>query len=394
MAKSDVLERARELKPQLVALRRAIHRFPELGFEVRRTADLVAQTLYHLGIEFQMGVGKTGVVATIGETPGPVIALRADMDALPIQEVSEVSYASEVPGVMHACGHDAHTAMLLGAAMLLHEMKFDGQIRLLFQPSEEAVDSENKSGAQRMLEDGALKGVNAAVALHVDGRFDAGKISITHGPATAAVDTFQATIVGHGGHGAYPHTTTDPIWLTTQVLNALYSIPSRHVNPASPVVVTVGQVHGGTASNVIPDRVFIEGTLRSYTDDVRGKIVEEVKRALEMVRAFGGTYDLSVGHGYPSTMNAPGVAEVVKEAGLVLLGDEGLSPWQQGMGGEDFSFVTREVPSAFFRLGVRQPGGPVKHLHTANFDIDEDALPIGSAVLAQAALWLLVQQHE
>ncbi|MEK6575327.1 MAG: amidohydrolase, partial [Chloroflexota bacterium] len=229
-----MLAKAQAIKPRIVELRRAIHRNPELGFDVFKTAELVARTLGELGVECQTGVGKTGVVGYIGDGDGPVVAIRADMDALPIQEINQVEYASQVPGKMHACGHDAHTAMLLGAAMLLTKERIAGQIRLIFQPSEEIADAEGISGAPRMIDDGALKGVDAVIALHVDGTLDAGTIAVEDGKVAAAVDSFRAHIIGAGGHGAHPDKTIDPIWLTTQVLNAMYAVPSRRIDPFQP----------------------------------------------------------------------------------------------------------------------------------------------------------------
>ena len=275
-----MLTQAQEIKPFLVQLRRAIHRQPELGFDVFKTADLVARTLRELGVEAQTGVGKTGVVGYLGDGDGPVIAIRADMDALPIQEINQVEYKSEVPGKMHACGHDAHTAMLLGAARLLSQMKLRGQVRLLFQPSEEDFDAEGVSGAPRMIADGALQGVDRVIALHVDGALEAGTIGLEAGQVAAAVDTFKAQVLGRGGHGARPHKALDPIWLATQVLNALYAVPSRRVDPFAPKVLTVGIVQAGTAENVIPESVYIEGTLRSMDDDTRALLVAEVERCL------------------------------------------------------------------------------------------------------------------
>src|SRR5574341_627761 len=212
------------------------HRQPELSFAVHGTAELVAAVLAELGLKVQTGVGKTGVVGYLGKGEGPLIALRADMDALPIQEENDVEYASQVPGRMHACGHDAHTAMLLGAATLLSRQDLPGQIRFLFQPSEEASDAEGVSGAPRMIADGALDGVDVVIALHVDGTLETGHICAGDGWVGAAVDTFRAHVIGHGGHGAYPHQTVDPIWLASHVLNALYALPSRRIAPLEPCV--------------------------------------------------------------------------------------------------------------------------------------------------------------
>lgn len=381
-----MLDEALILKPQLVAWRRAIHRQPELGFDVYRTAELVVQTLTELGIEIQTGVGKTGVVARLGQGGGPVIAIRADMDALPIQEANPVEYASQVPGCMHACGHDAHTAMLLGVAALLSQEPFPGEVRLLFQPSEENFDEEGVSGAPRMIADGALEGVEAVIALHVDGTLETGSICVEDGAVAAAVDTFKAYVVGRGGHGAYPHQVVDPIWLSSLVLNTLYAIPSRQVAPLQPCVVSVGVVRGGSAENVIPDEIYLEGTLRSYADDVREALIQEVERAFAIARVFGGDYRLTIERGYPVNINDPEVSGWLREVGRGFLGDDHIRQAQKTMGAEDFGYMTQLSRGAMFRLGVKFPGAKPRFLHTATFDLDEDALAVGAAILAETAL--------
>ena len=384
-----LLAHAQELKPRLVELRRAIHRNPELGFDVYRTAELVARTLGELGLEVQTGVGKSGVVGYIGDGDGPVIGIRADMDALPILEANQVDYASQSPGKMHACGHDAHTAMLLGAATLLARDKLPGQVRLIFQPSEEIADAEGISGAPRMIEDGAIQGVDYVIALHVDGEIEAGQIAVRHGLASAAVDTFFANVIGHGGHGAHPNHTVDPFWLTAQVLNAMFAIPSRRVEPHEPSVLSIGVVRGGDASNVIPDSVYIEGTLRSKDPAVRQLLLHEVGHCLDVARALGGDYDLKIEIGYPPMINNESVVEVIRQAGVDLLGEQGIAEAMPTMGAEDFAYMLEAHPGAMFGLGVRRPGGERRYLHSPNFDLDENALPVGAAVLAETALRLM-----
>ena len=381
----DMLNEAQKLKEELISWRRRIHRQPELGFDVYQTAELVSRTLSDLGIEAQSGVGKTGVVAYLGDGEGPTIAIRADMDALPIQEANPVDYASQVPGCMHACGHDAHTAILLGVATLLCREDLPGQVRLIFQPSEEVADEEGISGAPRMIEDGALDGVDAVIALHVDGTLDTGDICIEDGWVGAAVDTFRADIIGKGGHAAYPHEVIDPIWLTSQVLNSLYAIPSRHVAPLEPSVVSVGVLQGGSADNVIPESVHLEGTLRSFADEVREQLIREVEAAMSLARTFGGDFRLDIERGYPATYNDPGVAGWLRHIGVDILGEEHVCSEQKTMGAEDFSFMTRLAKGAMLGLGVKPPGATARYLHTATFDLDEKALPIGAAILAETA---------
>jgi amidohydrolase len=380
-----MLAQAREIQEQLSQWRRTIHRQPELGFDVHRTAELVAAALTDMGIEVQTGVGKTGVVGYLGSGEGPVIAIRADMDALPIQEENEVDYASQVPGRMHACGHDAHTAMLLGAAALLSRSNPPGQVRFVFQPSEEAADKEGISGATRMIDDGALEGIDAIIALHVDGSLETGHICVGDGWVGAAVDTFRAHINGQGGHGAFPHQAVDPIWLTTQVLSALYALPSRRVAPLQPAVVSVGVIRGGSVDNVIPDSVYLEGTLRSFDDQVREQLIQEVEHALMITRAFDGDYHLEVERGYPPTYNHPQVVAWLRRVGGDLLGQERVCAEQKSMGAEDFSYMAKIAKGAMLRLGIKPPQADPRYLHTSTFDLDEEALPIGAAILAETA---------
>ncbi len=380
-----MLDEAQAIKEQLSQWRRTIHRRPELGFGVQRTAELVATVLAELGLDVQTGVGKTGVVGYLGKGSGPAFAIRADMDALPIQEENAVEYASQTSGCMHACGHDGHTAMALGAARLLSRRKLPGQVRFVFQPSEEAADAEGISGAPRMIADGVLEGVDVVITLHVDPAIETGQICVGEGRVGAAVDTFRAHILGRGAHGAYPHQAIDPIWLTAHVLNALYAIPSRRVAPLEPAVVSVGVIRGGSIDNVIPDTIYLEGTLRSFADDVREQLIHEVEIALAVTRALGGDYRLAIERGYPSTHNDPTVVGWLRGVGADLLGSDKVITTQKTMGAEDFSYMAQVAKGAMFRLGVRPPGGEARHLHTSTFDLDETALPIGAAILAETA---------
>jgi len=384
-----ILEQAQEMQPQITAWRRDIHMHPELSFQEFRTARLVADTLNTMGIEVTAGVGKTGVVARIGEGH-PVVGIRADMDALPIQETNDVPYASKTPGVMHACGHDAHTAMLLAVARLLAEKKDRpaGEIRLLFQPSEEDEDTEHKSGAVRMIEDGAMEGVDAVIALHVASGIPTGQIRIASGYNSASVDSFTATIIGEGGHGAYPHQTIDPIYISAQVINAIHGIRARRINPVRSAVISIGSVHAGEANNVIPNEVKMTGTIRSYDDETRHQLWAELERAFSISRALGGDYKLEISKGYPSQYNDPEVAALIRDISKEALGEEGLYPDEPGMGAEDFSYMTKLAPGAMFSLGAQYDNVKRPH-HSPIFDLDENAFPIGAAILAETACRLL-----
>ena len=383
---------AQQLSDQLVAWRRDIHMHPELSFQEGRTARLVADTLADLGIEAQTGVGKTGVVGYLGEGK-PVIGIRADMDALPIQETNDVPYRSQTPGVMHACGHDAHTAILLGVAKMLAAMpdRPPGQVRFLFQPSEEASDSEGKSGAPRMIEDGALDGVDAVIALHVASDLPAGRIMVEDGYSSANEDSFQITLTGTGGHGAYPHQTVDPVFILAQVLNAIQGIRARRVDPTRAAAISIGEIHAGAASNVIPSEVYISGTMRSFDDETRQQLRDELLSTLQVARALGGDFTLRLRPGYPSNYNAPEVAALMRASAAAIGGTEMVMEPEKGMGAEDFAYMTRCAPGAMFMLGAAVGDFSRPH-HTPVFNIDESVLPLGAAVLADVTCQLLVEK--
>lgn len=381
-----MLERAQELYPMLSHLRRTIHQNPELSFNEHKTAALVSETLTRLGVKHQTGVGKTGVVASLGNGKGRKIGIRADMDALPIQEQTAKAYASQNPGKMHACGHDSHTTVLMGVAMLLSEESFDGEIRLLFQPSEEAQDEEGHSGATRMIEDKAIDGLDAVISLHVDPSLESGKIGIKDGYVLANVDTVLAKVKGKGGHGAAPHLGRDPIFMTAPVLTALHGIVSRWVKPTEPAVVTVGRLAAGSVSNVIPNEVELDLTLRSASDEVRELLLKEVEAALSVAKALGGDYEMVIRRGYPALYNDPKVANWIRQTATELLGADNVVSGEMVMGGEDFSYMARANQGAMMRLGTWEKGTPQRFLHHSEFDMDEHAMPIGTAVMAETAL--------
>ncbi|CUS05150.2 putative enzyme [Candidatus Promineifilum breve] len=384
-----MLEKATALQGEMSRLRRIIHANPELSFREYQTAALVADTLAEIGgYTIRTQVGKTGVVADLGDS-GPLLAIRADMDALPILEANDAPYCSCNPGVMHACGHDAHTAILLGVAHLLRQSyaddKWAGRVRLLFQPSEEDVDENYISGATAMMNDGALAGVDAVIALHVSSDKPSGRFMFQDGPSLAAVDSFDAWIRGDGAHGAYPHTGSDPIFMLAPILTALYAIPSRRINPLYPSVVSVGQVSGGATTNVIPNEVLLRGTLRSLLPDVREQLWADVENALRLSEVMGGSYELEIVKGYPPMINDAEANGWMRQAAADLLGQDVVVNTQFGMGAEDFAYMTQQAKGAMFMLGAALPEGPARHHHTSIFDIDEAVLTSGAAVLAETA---------
>ncbi len=384
-----MLDKAKALHDELIRLRRDIHAHPELGFQEFRTAALVADTLTELGIDVKTGVGRTGVVGQIGTGDGPTIAIRADMDALPILQKSDAPYKSQNEGVMHACGHDSHTAMLLGAAHLLKQSLADGNwqgnVRFLFQPSEEAFDADGVSGATAMIADGALEGVDAVIALHVASDYPAGELRFQDGYSLANVDSFKAWVRGDGGHGAYPHTGSDPLHMLSIILPAIYAIPSRRINPLRGCVVSLGQVSGGAAPNVIPNEVYIQGTIRSYHDDVREQLWAEVENAFKLSEQMGGSYEFELAKGYPAMFNNEQVNEWLRDVAKEIGEETAVLNTEFGMGAEDFAYMTREAKGAMFMLGAAIDDGITRHHHTDIFDIDESVLPVGAAILAETA---------
>lgn len=390
---SGLREGAEEIGPGMVADRRDIHRHPELGYEERRTAALVAARLRELGLPVRVGVGGTGVIGLIrGRQPGKTVLLRADMDALPILEENQTSYVSTTPGVMHACGHDAHTAILLGVARLLVERQEEirGTVKLMFQPAEEGG-----AGAQRMIDDGVLDDppVDAAFGLHVDAERYVGQIAVRSGPSMASADRFTITVRGRGGHAASPHRTVDPIIVAAQIITALQTIVGREVSPIEPAVVTVASLTAGTTYNVIPDTATIRGTVRAFSSEVRQLMQERIgDLARGIASALRASAEVDYRVGYPVLVNHAAMVELAREALGGLLGPRAIVDREPVMGAEDFAFILQRVPGAFLHLGVRHPTWKTpRPVHTATFDLDEAALPVGAAALVAIALRFLEQ---
>jgi amidohydrolase len=414
---SHLLDRAAGMAPDLVALRRDLHRHPELAFAEIRTARIAAAAVAALGFTVRAGVARTGVVADlvvgrgavgggVGGGPagagagagGPTVALRADMDALPIHEQNTHDFVSTVDGVMHACGHDAHVAGLIGAARILAGLEAEGslppgRIRLLFQPSEESMDAEGKSGGRRMVEEGAMEGVDAVVGLHVAAHLEAGKVFMSPGPFFAGADTLRIEVEGRAAHAALPHEGVDALLLASQGVVALQQIVSRRIAPGAQGVISLGTIEGGDASNILCDRVTLTGTLRWFDPEVRETLRQGIVQtfaALE-VQHPGARARVSFVDGYPPVVNDPEVTRRVARAVSRVAGPSALAPdggvW---MTAEDFSFLADASAGAFLWLGAACTD-PRAH-HHPRFDIDESVLPLGAAILSASAVELLSRE--
>jgi len=368
----------------LVALRRDLHAHPELAFAESRTAEALERALTALGAASITRVAGTGLVARIrGRDPGaPVVAVRGDIDALPIHEATGLPYASVNAGVMHACGHDVHASWAVGAAQLLAERPAAGDVLVVLQPAEETGE-----GAAAVLASGALDGVAAIFGAHVDRRFAVGEVVAQAGPLAAAADTFEIVLGGRGAHGARPHESADPIVGAAALVTALQTIVARRVNPATPAVVTVATMHAGTASNVIPERATLGGTLRAVDPDTRRLLADEVRRIADGIAAAHGlTATVSLGLGPPPIVNPERPTAWARQAVESVLGPAALVPLGiTNMGGEDFAYYMERIPGCFLRVGAREPGGPATPAHTPQFHAAEESLFVGAAVLAETA---------
>jgi amidohydrolase len=377
---SRIRQTIQALQPQLVEWRRQLHQHPELGFREQLTAEFVSQKLQEWGIEHQTGIAKTGIVAVIvGDRPGPVLAIRADMDALPIQELNDVPYKSRHDGVMHACGHDGHVTIALGTAYYLsqHRQDFAGTVKLIFQPAEEGP-----GGAKPMIAEGVLKNpdVDAIIGLHLWNNLPLGTVGVRSGALMAAVESFRCTIVGKGGHGAIPHQTVDSIVVGAQVVNALQTIVARNVDPIESAVVTVGEFHAGTAQNVIADSAHMKGTVRYFNPKYDGFFAKRIEQVIAGVcQSHGATYELNYQSYYPPVINDGNIADLVRSiAESVIETPTGVVPECQTMGGEDMSFFLQEVPGCYFFLGsANLDKGLAYPHHHPKFDFDETALGMG-----------------
>jgi amidohydrolase len=382
----DILKKAEGLKQKMIDLRRDLHQYPELGLQEFNTARKVEGVLKALGLETRMFVNGTGVRGFLrGSEPGETIALRADMDALPIQEETDLPYQSQNKGVMHACGHDAHIAMLLGAATILSEMRKElkGNVAFIFQPAEEIG-----AGAKAMVEEGALEGANRIFGLHVYSILPFGTLGYRPGPFMAAGDFFDVKITGKGGHGGLPHLTVDPIVIAANAISTLQTIVSREVDPVESAVISICKMNGGEAYNVIPETATFGGTIRSHKPELREGLPRRIKEILDgLVSGMRGSYELTLMSKFPATINDEEMTAFVVKVAKEILGEDKLSLLRPLMGSEDFSFYLQKVPGTFAFLGVENKDkGIIYPHHHPKFNIDEDILPLGTALHVAVAL--------
>lgn len=378
-------ELAKKYEGQVIAWRREFHENPELSWEEVRTGNRICEELKRMNIKVKR-VAKTGVLGVLkGDKSGKTVALRADMDALPVKEANNVSYKSKNEGIMHACGHDGHIAMLLGAAKILSLMKneVEGTIIFIFQPAEEKIQ-----GALKMIEAGAMKGVDAILGIHLWSDLASGKVSLESGPRLAFTDMFKITIRGKGGHGSMPHQGVDAIVAASAVVMNLQSIVSREIGPLEPAVVTIGKFHGGERFNVLCDEVLMEGTTRGFNPQVRDKFPVIMERVIkETARAYRAEGELEYILGCSSVINDPQISQIASRAVINNFGEESVIKLEKVMGGEDFSFYAPEAPGVIALVGVRNESkGAMYPHHHKKFNIDEDALTIGTTLYSQFAL--------
>jgi len=393
MTPAEILAASREIAPWVSEIRRDLHQHPELGLEEHRTASRVQARLDEIGVEHVDGIGGTGVLGTIqGTEPSAaaerVVALRADLDALPIQEANETPYRSQVPGVMHACGHDVHTSILLGAARILNGLRpqLAGTVKLFFQPAEETV-----GGAKLLIEAGAMENppVEAVFGLHVESGLDVGRFAVRYGQRNASSDTIHLILHGKACHAAYPAGGVDAIVLASQVISALQTVVSRNVDARQSAVISFGKIHGGSQGNIMADRVELVGTVRTLAPEIRTLVLRRLGETAEGVAAaLGGRAELNIEPGYDALINDDTIVDLVRANAVALVGEDNVvNRSQANMGVEDFAYYLHHAPGAFFSLGVRNEARGIVHgEHTPRFDVDEECLAYGVAIQVLNAL--------
>lgn len=383
-----------ELVPDLVATRRDFHEHPELAFEEIRTSGIVAQRLRALGLEVQTNVAKTGVVGLLrgaGDAGNAkTVAIRADMDALPIYELNEIEYRSQVDGKMHACGHDGHTAIALAVADILSKRKAElkGNIKFIFQPAEE-----NVGGAKPMVDEGAMAGVDHVIGLHLISNYELGRVGVRSGTVFASADRFILTVRGKGGHAAMPEGSIDPIVIAAYITTALQTLISRQTSPFSPAVITIGTINAGTAFNIIPETAVMHGTMRAFTTEHREFLLRRIQEVANGVAtAMGGSCEMDSTGGCPPCTNDASVTELVRKAAITTVGESKVDDGEEVMttGSDDMAYFLQSAPGCYFIVGAHNPekGAKFPH-HHPRFNIDEDALPVGVEMLTRAALEIL-----
>ncbi len=390
----EIARAAEGMRQKLIEQRRDFHINPELSNREERTARVVAERLRALGLdEVKTGVGKYGVVALLkGKLPGGIVAVRADMDALPIQETIDVAYKSKNPGVKHACGHDLHMTIELGVAEVLSKMRdrIHGTIKFIFQPAEEGAPTGERGGAPLMIEEGCLENPrpSAIFGLHVMPNIEVGQIGVNSGPAMASSDQFSITLRGKKVHGAYPHDGIDTIVVAAECVTALQTIRSRRINTQEPLVITLGSIHGGNRFNIITDEVKMEGTMRTLNEEVRAKAMQMMKQTLAGVTSvYGASYELEFGRNNPVTYNDPALVEATLPMMKRILGEKNVTVPMPQMGAEDFSAYQKVIPGFFYFLGVgNKSKGITAMVHTPEFDADEESLVIGVKVMSNVLL--------
>ncbi len=367
----------------MVDIRREIHQWPEKAFEERRTAELISRRLKEIGIEHRRGVAVTGILGRlITDKEAPTVALRADMDALPVYENTGLPFASKAPGLMHACGHDGHVAILLGAAKLLKARPPKGNVVFIFQPAEEAG-----GGAKPMIEEGVLKGVDIIFGGHIETRYKVGEIAIKTGVHTAYTDSFDIEITGKGGHAARPHEAVDSVVIASHLIMHLQTIVSREVDPLYPSVITIGYMQAGTVSNAIAEKAVLQGTIRTIETSVRAQIVDKIKNtASSLSTLHNAKIDVRITPGYPPVINSERGCKLARDTAERLLGQKRvISIPHPSLGGEDFAYFTQKIPGCFIRFGAAKKGCEDAASHSSKFDFDERALRVGAAYLAELA---------
>lgn len=392
--KKNIQTLAEVYHKEIIKIRRHLHQNPELSYQEVKTGRFIAQQLEQLGINYEHGIAENGVVGIIKgrNADKKVIALRADIDALPILEINDISYKSKNEGIMHACGHDVHTASLLGTAKILEELKgdFEGTVKLIFQPAEEKLPG----GASIMIKEGVLENPKpqSIIGQHVHPPLEVGKIGIKGGMYMASADELYVVVRGKGGHGAMPHDCVDPIAVTAQMISALQQVVSRQLDPTVPALLTFGSIHGGSATNIIPNEVTLKGTFRCMNEKWRNIAHEKMyKMAVGIVESMGGTCDFQIKRGYPCLHNDEVLTGRVRDFAKTYMGEENVVELPIRMTSEDFSYYSQEMPAAFYRLGTGNIAkGITSPVHTNTFNIDEDALRIGMGLMS----WLAIKELE